>query len=66
MEKLPRFNHSQHFLGHGYKELTIPPKDGGGLGSGWCGWICPAGSTLSIDTRSGGTASIFEPSLRRR
>lgn len=31
MEKLPRFNFSQHYLGHGYKELTIPPADGGGF-----------------------------------
>ena len=30
MQKLERFNYSQDYLAHGYKELTIPPRDGGG------------------------------------
>lgn len=25
LQKTPRFNYSQHFIEHGYKELTIPP-----------------------------------------
>lgn len=28
--KTPRFNYSQSFLTHGYKELSIPPAEGGG------------------------------------
>lgn len=31
MQRLERFDFSQHFLGHGYKELTIPPLAGGGF-----------------------------------
>lgn len=30
MMKSPRFNYSQSFLTHGYKELAIPPAEGGG------------------------------------
>lgn len=30
MLQMPRFNYSQQFLEHGYKELTIPPAPGGG------------------------------------
>lgn len=29
LQKTPRFNYSQHFIAHGYKELTIPPTSGG-------------------------------------
>jgi kynurenine 3-monooxygenase len=29
LQKTPRFNYSQHFIAHGYKELTIPPTAGG-------------------------------------
>ena len=29
MQRLPRFNYSQYYLPHGYKELTIPPGPGG-------------------------------------
>ena len=29
MQKTPNFEYSQSFLGHGYKELTIPPGPGG-------------------------------------
>lgn len=29
MQKTPRFNFSQHYLEHGYKELTIPPGPDG-------------------------------------
>ncbi len=29
MQKTPRFNYSQHYLEHGYKELTIPPTSAG-------------------------------------
>ncbi len=29
--KVGNFNYSQSFLDYGYKELTIPPKDGGGF-----------------------------------
>lgn len=29
MLPLPRFNYSQEYLGHGYKELTIPPREDG-------------------------------------
>ncbi len=28
---IPRFNYAQDFLEHGYKELSIPPADGGGF-----------------------------------
>ncbi len=28
LQKTPRFNYSQYYLPHGYKELTIPAKDG--------------------------------------
>lgn len=31
MLSVPRFNFSQHYLDHGYKELTIPPDAGGGF-----------------------------------
>jgi kynurenine 3-monooxygenase len=31
MQKTDRFEYSQTFLEHGYKELVIPPKDGGGF-----------------------------------
>lgn len=31
MQRLDRFNYSQQYLEHGYKELSIPPKDGGGF-----------------------------------
>lgn len=31
MQRLERFNYSQHYLGHGYKELAIPPKADGGF-----------------------------------
>ncbi len=31
MQKLPRFNFSQEYLSHGYKELTIPPDAEGGF-----------------------------------
>jgi len=30
MQKLDRFDYSQDYLGHGYKELSIPPAPGGG------------------------------------
>lgn len=30
MERLPRFEYSQSYLAHGYKELTIPPANDGG------------------------------------
>jgi len=26
LQKMPRFNYSQHYIEHGYKELTIPPN----------------------------------------
>lgn len=29
MQKTPRFNYSQHYIEHGYKELTIPPTMSG-------------------------------------
>jgi kynurenine 3-monooxygenase len=29
MQRLPRFNYSQRYLEHGYKELSIPPGPGG-------------------------------------
>ena len=29
--RTPKFNYSQHYLEHGYKELTIPPAPGGGF-----------------------------------
>lgn len=31
MQRTDRFNYSQSYLKHGYKELTIPAKDGGGF-----------------------------------
>jgi kynurenine 3-monooxygenase len=31
MVRLDRFNYEQAYLGHGYKELTIPPRPGGGF-----------------------------------
>ena len=31
MQKHDRFNYSQEYLSHGYKELTIPPAPGGGF-----------------------------------
>lgn len=31
MQRLDRFNYSQDYLRHGYKELTIPPDAGGGF-----------------------------------
>ncbi len=31
MQRTERFSYSQEFLGHGYKELTIPPAPGGGF-----------------------------------
>lgn len=31
MQKTDRFEYSQSFLAHGYKELSIPPADGGGF-----------------------------------
>ncbi|MDX2197441.1 MAG: NAD(P)/FAD-dependent oxidoreductase [Phycisphaerae bacterium] len=31
MQKVDRFDYSQEYLAHGYKELHIPPKDGGGF-----------------------------------
>ncbi|MCZ7647487.1 MAG: FAD-dependent monooxygenase [Planctomycetota bacterium] len=31
MQHLGRFDYSQEFLGHGYKELTIPAAEGGGF-----------------------------------
>jgi len=31
MQKLPRQNYSQHYIPHGYKELSIPPAEGGGF-----------------------------------
>lgn len=31
MQKIPRFNFSQQYLTHGYKELTIPPAEDGGF-----------------------------------
>lgn len=31
MMRMDRFTYSQDFLAHGYKELTIPPADGGGF-----------------------------------
>jgi len=31
MQKTDRFEYSQSFLHHGYKELSIPPADGGGF-----------------------------------
>ncbi|TWT44232.1 Kynurenine 3-monooxygenase [Phycisphaerae bacterium RAS1] len=31
MQRLDRFDYSQHYLAHGYKELTIPPAEGGGF-----------------------------------
>ncbi|TAK37538.1 MAG: kynurenine 3-monooxygenase, partial [Saprospiraceae bacterium] len=30
MQRLPRFNYSQQYLGHAYKELSIPATEGGG------------------------------------
>ena len=30
LQRTPRFNYSQSFLTHGYKELAIPPAEGGG------------------------------------
>ncbi len=30
LQRLDRFDYSQDYLEHGYKELTIPPADGGG------------------------------------
>ncbi|MFQ5589789.1 MAG: FAD-dependent oxidoreductase [Phycisphaerae bacterium] len=30
LQRLDRFNHSLQYLEHGYKELVIPPKEGGG------------------------------------
>ncbi|MTI22625.1 FAD-dependent monooxygenase [Fulvivirga sp. RKSG066] len=32
MQRTDRFNYSQHFIEHGYKELTIPPGAGGSFG----------------------------------
>lgn len=29
MQKTDRFNYSQHYIDHGYKELTIPPSESG-------------------------------------
>lgn len=29
MQKTPRFNYSQHYIEHGYKELTVPPTKSG-------------------------------------
>ncbi len=29
MQRLPRFNYSQHYIEHGYKELSIPANDDG-------------------------------------
>lgn len=29
LQRLPRFNYSQHYIEHGYKELSIPPKPDG-------------------------------------
>ncbi len=29
LQKLPRFNYSQQYIEHGYKELSIPPKEDG-------------------------------------
>ncbi len=31
MQRLERFDYSQDYLAHGYKELCIPPADGGGF-----------------------------------
>ncbi len=31
MVKADRYNYSQHYLEHGYKELSIPPAEGGGF-----------------------------------
>jgi len=31
LQRTPRFNYSQHYIEHGYKELTIPPKADGGF-----------------------------------
>jgi kynurenine 3-monooxygenase len=31
MQRLDRFDYSQSYLKHGYKELTIPPAEGGGF-----------------------------------
>jgi len=30
MQRMDRFDYAQSYLAHGYKELTIPPADGGG------------------------------------
>jgi len=32
MQRTDRFNYSQHYIEHGYKELTIPPGAGGSFG----------------------------------
>lgn len=29
LQRLPRFNYSQHYIEHGYKELSIPPNEDG-------------------------------------
>ena len=29
LQRLPRYNYSQHYIEHGYKELTIPPDEQG-------------------------------------
>ncbi|MEK6477634.1 NAD(P)/FAD-dependent oxidoreductase [Catalinimonas sp. 4WD22] len=29
LQKIPRFNYSQHYIAHGYKELSIPPTSKG-------------------------------------
>ena len=31
LQKTDRFNYHQHYLEHGYKELSIPPAEGGGF-----------------------------------
>jgi kynurenine 3-monooxygenase len=49
MQKTERFDYSQHYLGHGYKELTIPPRaDGSFAMEKHALHIWPRGSSMMI------------------
>lgn len=54
MQRTDRYDYAQSYLGHGYKELHIPPRVGAaaiGAGSGWSG-EGEAGSAFRMDPRA--------------
>ncbi len=64
MQTTPRFNYSQHYIEHGYKELHIPPRDGDFALDPHALHIWPRGGFMLIalpNTDKSFTATLFLP-----